>query len=461
MSTTRTLPLQPQNGCLERLSSFAVHPTRCQVVAADATKGDPLQQAEALVLVAQGLDAACRDTALGEHLKKSTLMEATPWLSNASKQLTVLFLEDLKGAQEQLVVAQRKVEAMKLPLVNEEEAFRKAGVQAVSQLAQLAAGGEKAKKKLRDCRQAFKALGGVSFGKAGGPASELQAWEKRHGHSPLSAPEAERASCQVVASASFQVSAVAALCSVRSEQVEAKESKALKNLADVTATLKDRWEALQDGPLKQAGSSLLQTCQDTLQASNFKAPKQSKKGNGEQAPEKPNKTAAAPGLVAAEKGGQGKGERADAGTEPAEAESQKVSKEEKKKKDKSDKKKEKKEAKKEKASKKEKKEKSQDKQGKKAKQEKTKDESEPKKDKKKKGEDEGVLAESPSKRRLKEVHEKASAAVKAKAKAKAKAAAKALAQEPEPIEAALTGSRRLAGTGGRGRGRGRQGTGAP
>lgn len=253
-------------------------PPALQVVAGDAAKVDPLQQADALALLGQSLKAASADKALRAHFETAKLAEAAPWLGSAAQTVTAVLLDDVQAALEKLQLAGRKVEATQLPSVEDEQGFRKAALPVVGQLAQLAGSGEAATKTLRDLRLRLRALAATTFGEEGGVASLLQSWEQKHGHDALSAPGWEQASCQVVAGASFQVAAVAGLCALRSEQVEAKESKALKNLADVTATLQDRWESLGAGTcLKKAGASLLQACQATLEAASAKPPKQSRK----------------------------------------------------------------------------------------------------------------------------------------------------------------------------------------
>lgn len=430
------------------------------MVAGDAAKVDPLQQADALALLGQSLKAASADKALRAHFETAKLAEAAPWLGSAAQTVTAVLLDDVQAALEKLQLAGRKVEATQLPSVEDEQGFRKAALPVVGQLAQLAGSGEAATKTLRDLRLRLRALAATTFGEEGGVASLLQSWEQKHGHDALSAPGWEQASCQVVAGASFQVAAVAGLCALRSEQVEAKESKALKNLADVTATLQDRWESLGAGTcLKKAGASLLQACQATLEAASAKPPKQSRKAKpvtsapGDRGDQAAVVVATGPVGGADQAGtaqakqdmktcaGEGLGDDPSAKAEKKSKKEKKAEKAENGEKKKDKKKKDKGKDGKDKESKKAEKKEKAKKDGKES-----ADKGKSKKEKKTKGE-EDEKADSPSKRPLKEVLEKTKAlAAKAKAKAKGQAKGKATDEDlPEPKAKAK----------GRGRGRGR------
>ena len=191
---------------------------------------------------------------LEDDLDKSCIPKAIPFLTEVARKTCDQILKEFGEAEAKRNQGNKKLETM--PSLSNEDAYRTKGLKSVKALAACARAMGEAQKTVEECRQALASLNIANFG------GEDPPWATKFRQDPLLATEAEQASVQGASIASFHVAAVAALCTLRSDQVANKEGKALKNSADVAATLRSRWESLENGGLKKESESLLQECED-------------------------------------------------------------------------------------------------------------------------------------------------------------------------------------------------------
>ncbi|CAK9103619.1 Uncharacterized protein SCF082_LOCUS48398, partial [Durusdinium trenchii] len=362
---------------------------------------DAVSFVAALELTSKHLQSVSADKTCQDDLSKSGLLRAGPWLSEVTRKAMSSVLDLFQSANRSRQLGTDKLRVVKMPDLTDADAYCKVGLRAVGQLAQLTRELEADIKKMHDVRSAMTQLKSTKFcPKEGPPAvSVIDAWSKQSGSDPLQPSGFENTSNEAVKMYSFHVAAVASVCLLRSEQLQAEtpDKKSMKDLANLSATLKLKLDGLPEDckALKKSGASLLAECESKSKGvakrhvseeggrqkgsdkklALAKEGKEPQKAKEEKEPqkveagkaEKANAESSGRKSETETKDGNDKGKGEDSTMDFASlfTESKKEKKEKRKKKDKSDKKDSKKDKKDKKAKKKEKK----DKEGKKDKKE--------------------------------------------------------------------------------------------
>ena len=235
--------------------------SRClgQVVLNESIGAAPCKQAADLATLSRLYAEAFQKTPLADPLQKCAFGEVAPWLNKVAKKATGLVLVELsalcaKAAQDQEAV---RAHCHKMPLLQDEAAYRRSGLALVSKLASLVHAVEKGQAAIDAGQQALRHLESACFA-SDEPAAvkEIAAFEKA-GKAIKCAPDPKS-----MVEGSFHVAAVAALCLVRSKPVADGEAATLKELVTLTDTLRAKLQALPEGALKAHGSALLTDCED-------------------------------------------------------------------------------------------------------------------------------------------------------------------------------------------------------
>lgn len=228
----------------------------CQVVGWECqglkTGTDAESLAEALVRTGGALQTAVRQKELSEALEKAGLAKVRPWLDGVAKKAAEELLKPLEVTDKRRHLTTEKLMASKLPSVKEEAAYRQVGVRCVGQLAQQTGQLEQDLKQLQSLRGSIARLKLFGFSSDMRPAAAqvFEDFEAKSGRGLglTSASESEIASDKAMRMYGFHVAAVAAMCLVRSDALSGPkpDPKALKNLADITASLKEKYDALAE-----------------------------------------------------------------------------------------------------------------------------------------------------------------------------------------------------------------------
>eukprot|EP00435_Cladocopium_sp_Y103_P059191 s662_g21.t1 len=348
--------------------------------------------AMALVHTSEGLEKALATEALKPDLAETRLEKAASWLRTLSSSAAQLLLGHLLDAKRTHTAAHKKLEAINMPAISDEATYRKSGVRNVGNLADLSGAVEKDIKRLKDLRQALSKLKSCKFGSEGDSPGLtcINKFQENNGWYPLDPVPGEADSLLTCSESSFHVAAVAAMCLLRNESIQGgtPDPKAVKQLGDITATLKLKFNLLpeRNGDLRKHGAALLAECESTAKGKKrkgdatedpamtrfAKAPakdeKEAKKPTAAQAVEEAEKTTAAQAVLesaaseksAANASAAALSVEADSGgvdDEPKKDEKAEDQEQGEKKKDKKEKKKDKKEKHKDKKEKKENKDK--------------------------------------------------------------------------------------------------------
>lgn len=204
---------------------------------------------------------------LKEQLAETKLSQVSGWLNDIAVQATRMLMGFMVDGERRHDLVCAKLQAIKMPELSDENAYRKAGVQSVKSLAELSNQLDSDRKQLRDLRTALSKLKSSKFALDGGAPvlPVLEEWEKQHGRDPLKPRQAEEESEAVSKVASCHVAVVASLCLVRSDAVKggSADGKVLKNLEDVTSTLRAKVDCLPKTcePLLKQATALLQECE--------------------------------------------------------------------------------------------------------------------------------------------------------------------------------------------------------
>ena len=210
--------------------------------------------------------SAGQERSVEEDMKKSGLNDAVPWLDGVAKRLAKSLLKLLEEVSQKFEIAAQKVQGLKMPSLENEADYRKEGLQNVGMLAQLSAALEGDMKKMKALREGLSKLKSTNFSMQGDSQclEELRAFEARLQKDPFSPTKSEIAGEKLISEAAFHVAAVAASCLVRSDAMKKADAKMVKQLADIAATLRTKWEALPEdlADLKKFGGLLLDECEN-------------------------------------------------------------------------------------------------------------------------------------------------------------------------------------------------------
>ena len=228
---------------------------------------DAVSFVAALELTSKHLQSVSADKTCQDDLSKSGLLRAGPWLSEVTRKATSSVLDLFQSANRSRQLGTDKLRVVKMPDLTDADAYCKVGLRAVGQLAQLTRELEADIKKMHDVRSAMTQLKSTKFcPKEGPPAvSVIDAWSKQSGSDPLQPSDFENTSNEAVKMYSFHVAAVASVCLLGSEQLQAEtpDKKSMKDLANLSATLKLKLDGLPEDckALKKSGASLLAECE--------------------------------------------------------------------------------------------------------------------------------------------------------------------------------------------------------
>ena len=253
-----------------------------QVVLNESSGAAACKQAADVAALSRIYAEASEKAPLADAWKKCAFGEVAPWLNKVAKKATGQVLAELKAvcakaAQDQDAI---RAHSHKMPLLQDEAAYRRSGLALVSKLASLVHSVEKGQAAIEEGQEALRGLESARFG-SDEPAAlkEIAAFEKA-GNAIKCAPDPKG-----MAEGSFHVAAVAALCLVRSKPVADGEAATLKELATLTDTLRSKLQPLPDGVLKAHGSALLTDCEDAT--GGVARPKKVAKTGSAEAPSEP------------------------------------------------------------------------------------------------------------------------------------------------------------------------------
>ena len=261
------------------LCNYLLFPLLLQVVGSQSTqgiaKGKKKTEPEKVV---SGLEAMAKELQFVEHTEKakeewgsSGMGVAVPWLEGVARQTMKVLVDDLTKAIGQVVQLGGELTGMmqKLPSVKSEKDYRLSGLKLVGPMAKSTNALEDAAKGVKVLREAVSKLCKVCFGGVEPTPwqSDFEAFQKEKGKGDLVvAGEKETEAMSTMKVASFHVAAVAAVCMARSDKVANKgvaNKQAMKELGDLTSTLKAKWDLLptQAQKLKDEAKDLLDECE--------------------------------------------------------------------------------------------------------------------------------------------------------------------------------------------------------
>lgn len=142
----------------------------------DKKEGEYKNLAVACEILSVELQKSLGAESLKEQLAETKLSQVSGWLSDVAVQTTRMLMGFMVDGERRHDLVCAKLQAIKMPELSDENAYRKAGVQSVKSMAELSNQLDSDRKQLRDLRTALLKLKSSKFALDGGGVLCFQCW---------------------------------------------------------------------------------------------------------------------------------------------------------------------------------------------------------------------------------------------------------------------------------------------